>query len=144
MSVPNGWFRYPDLKSRNFSKSVWIPLRASEDLRREKEFGQLGYVRETFACGTLAVPVEHRELGEKLRWMLPESASLTALPLWLLSLSTAALMTSEQMHLLRECGNTECRWLFVDTSKNHTRRWCDMKICGNRMKARRFKAQRKN
>jgi hypothetical protein len=69
MSVPNGWFRYPDLKSRNFSKSVWIPLRASEDLRREKEFGQLGYVRETFACGTLAVPVEHRELGEKLRWM---------------------------------------------------------------------------
>jgi len=82
--------------------------------------------------------------GEKLRWMLPGSASLTALPLWLLSLSTAALMTSEQMHLLRECGNTECRWLFVDTSKNHTRRWCDMKICGNRMKARRFKAQRKN
>jgi len=34
----------------------------------------------------------------------------------------------------------ECRWLFLDTSKNHTRRWCDMKVCGNRIKARRFKA----
>ena len=79
--------------------------------------------------------------GEKLHWTLPQSPSLPALPLWILSLSMAAFMTSEQMHFLRECGNTECRWLFVDTSKNHTRRWCDMKICGNRMKARRFKAQ---
>jgi len=81
--------------------------------------------------------------GERLEWMLPQPSSLPALPLWLLSLSVAALTTSEQMHLLRECGNTECRWLFVDTSKNHTRRWCDMKICGNRMKARRFKSQHK-
>ena len=79
--------------------------------------------------------------GEKLHWTLSQSSSLPALPLWLLSLNAAELMTSEQMHLLRECGNGECRWLFVDTSKNHTRRWCDMKICGNRMKARRFKAQ---
>jgi predicted RNA-binding Zn ribbon-like protein len=81
--------------------------------------------------------------GEKLRWTLPHSNPLPAMPFWLLSLSTAELMTSEQMHVLRECGNAECRWLFVDTSKNHTRRWCNMSICGNRMKARRFKAQHK-
>ena len=78
--------------------------------------------------------------GSKLKWRLPQSPAL-AIPLWLLSLSVAQFMTSDQMHLLRECGNDECRWLFLDTSKNHTRRWCDMKICGNRMKARRFKAQ---
>lgn len=82
--------------------------------------------------------------GDKLRWTLPHSTPLPALPLWQLSLSAAAFMMSEQMHLLRECGNRECRWLFADTSKNHTRRWCDMKICGNRMKARRFKAQRRS
>jgi predicted RNA-binding Zn ribbon-like protein len=82
--------------------------------------------------------------GEKLGWRLPKSSSLPALPLWLLSLSTAEFMNSEQMQALRECGNGECRWLFVDTSKNHTRRWCDMKICGNRMKARRFKAQHRS
>jgi predicted RNA-binding Zn ribbon-like protein len=35
-----------------------------------------------------------------------------------------------------------CRWLFLDTSKNHTRRWCNMRVCGNRMKARRFHARR--
>jgi predicted RNA-binding Zn ribbon-like protein len=45
------------------------------------------------------------------------------------------------MQRLRSCDNPECRWLFLDTSKNQTRRWCDMKLCGNRMKARRFKAQ---
>ena len=43
---------------------------------------------------------------------------------------------------VRACGADTCRWLFLDTSKNHTRRWCNMRICGNRMKARRFQARR--
>jgi predicted RNA-binding Zn ribbon-like protein len=77
--------------------------------------------------------------GAKLEWKLVQSPSLAA-PLWLLTLCAEQLITSDQMQLLRECGNDKCRWLFLDTSKNHTRRWCDMKICGNRMKARRFKA----
>ena len=85
--------------------------------------------------------LQSRWTGQKLVRELPQSSALPELPLWLLSLSAAELMTSEQMHLLRACGSPECRWLFLDTSKNHTRRWCDMKICGNRMKARRFKAQ---
>jgi len=79
--------------------------------------------------------------GNKLAWELTQSPAPAELLLWLLSLRAAELMTSDEMHSLRECGNAECRWLFLDTSKNHTRRWCDMKICGNRMKARRFKAQ---
>ncbi|WP_348262365.1 CGNR zinc finger domain-containing protein [Telmatobacter sp. DSM 110680] len=81
--------------------------------------------------------------GEKLAWELSQSPAPAELPLWMLSLKFEDLMTSDEMHKLRECGNAECRWLFLDTSKNHTRRWCDMKICGNRMKARRFKAQRR-
>ncbi len=85
--------------------------------------------------------LELRWTGSKLARELPQSPALPGLPLWLLSLATAEFVTSDEMSLLRECGNPECRWLFVDTSKNHTRRWCDMKICGNRMKARRFKAQ---
>jgi predicted RNA-binding Zn ribbon-like protein len=63
-------------------------------------------------------------------------------PLWLLSSSASDLMTSDAAREIRTCDNAECRWMFLDTSKSHTRRWCDMKICGNRMKARRFKAQR--
>jgi predicted RNA-binding Zn ribbon-like protein len=78
-----------------------------------------------------------------LAWKWPEIETETEFPLWLLSSSAAGLMLSEDARKVRACDSSECRWLFMDTSKNHTRRWCDMKICGNRMKARRFKAQHK-
>lgn len=43
---------------------------------------------------------------------------------------------------LRMCDAVdECAWVFLDTSKNHSRRWCDMKQCGNRDKVRRFYAR---
>ena len=38
---------------------------------------------------------------------------------------------------IRRCANDQCLWLFIDTSKGGTRRWCDMSACGNRAKARR-------
>jgi predicted RNA-binding Zn ribbon-like protein len=38
---------------------------------------------------------------------------------------------------VRVCEAPDCEWLFYDTSKNRSRRWCDMRQCGNRMKARR-------
>jgi predicted RNA-binding Zn ribbon-like protein len=79
----------------------------------------------------------------RLEWEWPKMEHDPALPLWALAMSAADLMTSEAVYRVRACQNLECRWLFLDTSKNHTRRWCDMKLCGNRMKARRFKAQRK-
>lgn len=61
-----------------------------------------------------------------------------AFPVWILAHSASQLLRSSTMDRMRACHNEACRWLFLDTSKNHTRRWCDMKICGNRMKARRF------
>ncbi len=63
------------------------------------------------------------------------------LPLWLLTQSAADLLTGEAAPSINACAADTCRWLFLDTSRNHSRRWCDMKICGNRMKARRFKDQ---
>jgi predicted RNA-binding Zn ribbon-like protein len=60
-------------------------------------------------------------------------------PLWKLSIEAAALLASERSSKIRACSNPECRWLFLDTSRNHSRRWCDMRLCGNRIKARRFR-----
>jgi predicted RNA-binding Zn ribbon-like protein len=65
------------------------------------------------------------------------------LPVWMLAQAASELMSSNALDRLRACGSETCRWLFLDTSKNHTRRWCDMRICGNRMKARRFNARRR-
>jgi predicted RNA-binding Zn ribbon-like protein len=88
----------------------------------------------------------HQQLcaaSARLEWKWRDAQNDPEIPLWLLSLSAADLMTSDSADRVRACDSDECRWLFLDTSKNHTRRWCDMKICGNRMKARRFKAQQR-
>jgi len=63
------------------------------------------------------------------------------LPVWVLATSAAGLLTSNAMDHVRMCTNETCRWLFLDSSKNHSRRWCNMKICGNRMKVRRYQAR---
>jgi predicted RNA-binding Zn ribbon-like protein len=81
--------------------------------------------------------------GTRVVWEWPGSECSADLPVWMLAVSAGRLMLSDNMRLIRACEKPDCRWLFLDTSKNHTRRWCDMKICGNRMKARRFKAQHK-
>ena len=44
---------------------------------------------------------------------------------------------------VRLCANDKCVWLFLDDSKSGTRRWCDMKACGNRAKAHRHYAKLK-
>lgn len=42
---------------------------------------------------------------------------------------------------LKACRADDCRWAFVDSSRNHSRHWCSMDVCGNRQKARTFRAR---
>jgi len=59
-------------------------------------------------------------------------------PIWPITRSAADLLTSDsERRLVRECGADDCKWLFLDTSNNHSRQWCSMESCGNRQKARR-------
>jgi predicted RNA-binding Zn ribbon-like protein len=62
--------------------------------------------------------------------------------LWPIALSAAELLTSHHLARVRECAGDHCDWLFVDTSRNHLRRWCSMAECGNRSKSRRFLARK--
>ncbi|MDE3154303.1 MAG: ABATE domain-containing protein [Acidobacteriota bacterium] len=55
--------------------------------------------------------------------------------------SAADLLTSADLPRVRECEVATCGWLFVDRSRNRSRRWCDMAVCGNRAKARRYQAR---
>ena len=52
--------------------------------------------------------------------------------------SAADLLVSAQLDRIRVCADPECGWLFLDSSRNRSRRWCSMDSCGNRAKARRF------
>jgi predicted RNA-binding Zn ribbon-like protein len=60
-------------------------------------------------------------------------------PLWPIAKSAADLLTSDRLATVRLCAAAGCGWLFLDTSRNQSRRWCDMKVCGNREKARRHR-----
>jgi predicted RNA-binding Zn ribbon-like protein len=53
--------------------------------------------------------------------------------------SAADLLTSGELDRIKQCADEQgCGWMFFDTSRNRSRRWCDMSDCGNRAKARRF------
>ena len=68
-------------------------------------------------------------------WDEPENPLI---PLWRLTASSFELLTSPEAAQIRTCESEQCQWLFLDKSKNHSRRWCNMQTCGNREKARRF------
>jgi len=77
-----------------------------------------------------------------LTWQWPPERSLTHIlrpVVW----SAATLLTSPALAQLGTCANDRCGWLFLDTSRRHNRKWCEMGVCGNRAKARRFQARRR-
>jgi predicted RNA-binding Zn ribbon-like protein len=81
--------------------------------------------------------------GENFGWQVEESKisapSILAAVLW----SAGDLLVGSQLQKLRECSNDKCLWLFLDDSKNGTRRWCSMQSCGNRAKAHRHYLRQK-
>lgn len=46
------------------------------------------------------------------------------------------LLRGNELDRLKQCPADDCRWLFIDRTKNGSRRWCEMATCGNRAKAR--------
>ena len=73
-------------------------------------------------------------------WTLPASAGLRV-PLFAAACAGAELITSPDAGAVHRCPGDECGWLFVDTSRNGTRRWCSMSSCGAREKMRRYRAR---
>jgi len=74
-------------------------------------------------------------------WTLDPSAAELDAALRPLVESAVSLLTSERLARLRRCGNSTCYWLFLDETKNCSRRWCEMASCGNLMKVRRHRAR---
>ena len=49
------------------------------------------------------------------------------------------LISGESLERIRQCKSSNCGWLFLDSSRNHSRCWCDMRDCGNLAKVRRHR-----
>lgn len=81
---------------------------------------------------------------EGWRWA-PEHADAAALAGLLrpIAASAAELLASPETARVKPCGDAACGWVFLDTSRNATRRWCNMATCGNRAKARRHYRRRR-
>jgi predicted RNA-binding Zn ribbon-like protein len=96
--------------------------------------------------GYLGEALSYRQLqsvagGYRLEW-IDGHLRLDSI-LWSIATSASRLLTSGDSRFIRQCDAEACRWFFIDRSKNHSRRWCDMKVCGNRAKARTFYRQQK-
>jgi predicted RNA-binding Zn ribbon-like protein len=60
-----------------------------------------------------------------------------------ITLSALTLLMEKELSRTKRCAGMECGWLFFDTTKNSRRRWCEMRVCGNRAKVRAARAKQK-
>jgi predicted RNA-binding Zn ribbon-like protein len=75
-----------------------------------------------------------------LQWVSAAADELDRV-VWEIARAAGRLVVSDRLARVRPCAAGDCGWWFVDDTKNRSRRWCDMKICGNREKLRRFRAR---
>jgi hypothetical protein len=68
MRMNQNWFEMADIRRRKLNSSVWIPLRAVHELSKSGRYGYLGYKKEFFGIGTVAVPIDQKDAVSKLSW----------------------------------------------------------------------------
>jgi predicted RNA-binding Zn ribbon-like protein len=147
--------------NRLLEKAARYPLEASKVLKRAVVIREVIF-RIFKAVGEDATPEDeglvalsdavanaqnHAQIVSKVdrfEWEWKGKASDLDSMLWQVVQSAADFLTSDELNNVRVCASDSCDWLFVDTSKNHSRRWCNMRSCGNREKARRFYTRKKS
>lgn len=92
------------------------------------------FVAEALACAVLA----DRHPGAKT-WSWPQHDDPAVL-LHPVAWAASDLLVSDHLQLVKRCAR--CPWLFLDNSKNHSRRWCAMNDCGKAQKIERYVARR--
>ena len=65
------------------------------------------------------------------------------LPLWPVARSAAELLTFQKLGRVKVCAGEGCSWMFLDESRNGSRRWCDSRDCGNRERVRKHLARKR-
>ncbi|MFY1673807.1 CGNR zinc finger domain-containing protein [Plantactinospora sp. WMMB334] len=101
---------------------------AAADLTRLRDGAAEAYAHARFVPGVAG-----------FRWSWPGQAELAG-PLWPIVHAAVELLTTGPLDRIKACGG--CRFLFVDESKNRSRRWCSMEDCGTAAKIRRYVARR--
>ena len=103
---------------------------------RRPETADLDLLNDALSQALSRLRVKSRTEG--FTWSWADTDGTLDRVLWPVARSAAELLVSDELSRVRECAGEGCGWLFVDVSRNRLRRWCDMKSCGNRAKARRY------
>jgi plasmid stabilization system protein ParE len=111
------------------SEAVAADIVEQADWYEEQSGPTLAQRWETAVTSTLLRVVEN-----------PQAGSLCTFSHAELSKVRRVLIPGFPKHLANvpQCASTDCAWLFLDSTKNHRRRWCEMKTCGNRAKPKRY------
>ncbi len=91
-------------------------------------------INEVLAQDRFVMQLECRESGLHQHWK-PDGPELRQSLLMLLR-EAAALLSTPARAQIHHCAGDDCGWFFLDTSRNQSRRWCEMETCGNKAKAR--------
>jgi predicted RNA-binding Zn ribbon-like protein len=83
------------------------------------------------------VPADRGAAEGGFEWVFDDRREFDSV-VWPIARAAGDLLASDQLPYVRTCFSKTCEWMFLDTSKNHHRRWCDMTRCGNRAKVQRF------
>ncbi|HLZ56043.1 MAG TPA: ABATE domain-containing protein [Ktedonosporobacter sp.] len=110
---------------------------------REPAGSDLNTLNREVRKGTIGASVIRTTDGFAWEWRKEEH--MLDQMLGALARSAATLLISTEWSLVRQCANaTRCQWLFVDTTKNHSRQWCRTAVCGNKVRARRHRERQRN
>jgi predicted RNA-binding Zn ribbon-like protein len=97
----------------------------------------LGCFNEYVSHFYRSLQVIHEKDQYMLKFKQPEKNLDTMLPPILQS-AVNLLVSKNELERVKQCEGDPCGWLFFDSSRNRSRRWCSMADCGNRAKVRRF------
>jgi predicted RNA-binding Zn ribbon-like protein len=122
------------LSTRSLLESAFRPLTEGKDpppgaLNALGDFGAMAMARAELVA-----------VDGGFDWSWERSKDLEA-PLWPIAQAALELITSGPLERLKNCGR--CRWLFLDNTKNSSRRWCSMDACGTDAKIERYVARRR-
>jgi predicted RNA-binding Zn ribbon-like protein len=123
----------------DFREASWRLLRAVED-GAAPDAADLATVNREVARAMSHARLTRTAEGFAWGW---DDAPEADRVLWPVARSAAELLTSPELGRVGRCAAESCGWLYLDTSKNRSRRWCDMRDCGNRAKVRRHYHRRR-
>ncbi len=123
-------------RARAFRSALYELVTAALSGRRP-DAGAVATVEAELARARAALRLEPARGGYEWCWTDPASPDR---PLLAVARAAAELLEGP-LERVRRCGGTGCGWLFRDTSRAGTRRWCSMSTCGNTAKVRRFRGR---